>query len=96
MQFQYALRSGALVQAVYILGHDGQAGDPCLQIHQRPMARVGPRRPDAVASVLIPAPDAFRVPGKCLGCGQVFGSEPGPQPGLCVPEGGYTALRGHA
>ena len=77
------------VTSVKLGNEPGQTGE-------RPMGRVRLRLRNQPAPPLVPVPDELRVAPECLRRRELLRPEPGPQPGLCVTEGGHAALGGDA
>src|SRR5690606_25963159 len=79
--------SGALVQIVDILGHQGEPGYESRQFGDRPVRRVRLRLQYLHPPPLIPAPDQRRVLAKGIRCSQRSGIEALPETGERVAKG---------
>ena len=92
VKFYDGTAAGALMQAVDILCDEGQLRQQSLKRRDSRMCRIGACRGKHFPPPLIPLPDQGRVTLESgLGC-QIFGAVIGPEPGLPVTKGGYTAL----
>src|SRR5579875_1310794 len=90
MYFQNPLASGFLMQAIHVLCNESQAGYALLQFCQSKMSGIWSSLIDDAATPVIPLPDGFRIPGKCLWGGQTLGTKLIPKP-RSIRKGGTTS-----
>ena len=95
VQLDHVARAGALVQAVDVLGHDGEGHEP-LELGQGVVAGVGRGLLDLAEAVHVPAPHEGRVARVGLGGGELHGVVLGPEALARVAEGRDARLLRHA
>ena len=87
VEFQDVRRAGEGMEAVHVLGDEGELREGFFPGGQGRVAGIGGASGDQAAPPVIPFPDELRVAGEGFGRGQVLGPEPAPQP-LLPAEGG--------
>ena len=81
------------MEAVDVLGDQGEGFDSAFDFHQRLVAGVGLREAHVPATGLVEFPDKFGVSGEAFGRGEVFEAEVSPVASVAA-EGGDAALGG--
>jgi hypothetical protein len=82
VQLENALVSGAVMQAINILGDQGETREDLLKLQHRQMARVRLDPGNQLAPPTVPFPNTLRVSCESLGRRQVFDPVLVPQPVL--------------
>ena len=96
MQFQHLMAAGPPVQAIHVLGDQGELGDPSFHRYQGDMAGVRFGLPHPFLPPGVPFPDQLRVAAEGIRRCQFFRVVARPQPGLGFAEGRHAALGGDA
>ena len=82
MQLYHFLAARPRMQAVHVLGYEGEIKSPALELRQRPVARVRLGLRNKFAPPLVPFPDKARIPGERLRCGELLRVVACPEPGM--------------
>src|SRR6185436_19117936 len=95
VQLEEAPAAGPRMEAVDVLGDQGEGGEEGLPAHQGEVRRIGPGSGGGLVTPGVPAPDFARIGPEGLGGGQLFGAHPLPE-AAGPPEGVEPALVRHA
>jgi hypothetical protein len=84
------------VQPVHVLGDQGEAGAPALELREREVAGVWSRLRHELAAPFVPLPDQSGIPVERLRGSELLRVVALPQPGLGLAKGRHPALGGDA
>src|SRR5215212_4131929 len=96
VQLDHITAASPLVQAVYVLGGEGELREEPLEFRNSQVSRVRMSFRDELAPPRVPVPDEFGIAGERLRCREFLGIEARPQAGLGLSKGRNAALGGDA